>query len=347
MKYNELGQSGIKVSELCLGTMTWGSQNSQEDANRQIDISLDRGINFLDTAEMYPATPRSSKTQGDTERIIGNWLKSNNRRSDIILATKITGKGFNSIRNGNAISVSNLRTALEGSLSRLQTDYIDLYQLHWANRGSYHFRQNWNYDPFNQDTNQEIDDIFELLNELNNLFKEGKIRTIGLSNETSWGTMKFLSIAKKYNFPKIVSIQNEYSLLCRHFDLDLAEVCHHEKIGLLSFSPIACGILSGKYLNGNIPKGSRKSIYNDLGNRHSNTMEEASKEYINVSQKFNLNPSQMALAFCLQRPFMTSVIFGATTENQLLNNIKSVEVKLEDKQLSEIAKIYKKYPVPF
>ena len=347
MKYNELGQSGIKVSELCLGTMTWGSQNSQEDANMQIDISLDHGINFLDTAEMYPTTPRSSKSQGDTERIIGNWLKSNNRRSDIILATKITGKGFNSIRNGDSISVSNLRTALEGSLLRLKTDYIDLYQLHWANRGSYHFRQNWNYNPFNQDRNQEIDDIFELLNELNNLFKEGKIRTIGLSNETSWGTMKFLSIAKENNFPKIVSIQNEYSLLCRHFDLDLAEVCHHEKIGLLSFSPIACGILSGKYLNGNIPKGSRKSIYNDLGNRHSNTVEKASQEYISLSQKFNLNPSQMALAFCLQRPFITSVIFGATTENQLLNNIKSVEVKLEDNQLSEIAKIYKKYPIPF
>lgn len=347
MKYNELGQSGIKVSELCLGTMTWGSQNSQEDANMQIDISLDHGINFLDTAEMYPTTPRSSKSQGDTERIIGNWLKSNNRRSDIILATKITGKGFNSIRNGDSISVSNLRTALEGSLLRLKTDYIDLYQLHWANRGSYHFRQNWNYNPFNQDRNQEIDDIFELLNELNNLFKEGKIRTIGLSNETSWGTMKFLSIAKENNFPKIVSIQNEYSLLCRHFDLDLAEVCHHEKIGLLSFSPIACGILSGKYLNGNIPKGSRKSIYNDLGNRHSSEMEKASQEYINLSQKFNLNPSQMALAFCLQRPFMTSVIFGATKEDQLLNNIKSVEVKLEDNQLSEIAKIYKKYPIPF
>ena len=347
MKYNELGQSGIKVSELCLGTMTWGSQNSQEDANRQINISLDHGINFLDTAEMYPTTPRSSKTQGDTERIIGNWFKSSKNRSDIVLATKITGKGFKYIRNGDAISVSNLRTALEGSLLRLQTDYIDLYQLHWANRGSYHFRQNWKYNPFNQDTNQELDDIFELLNELNNLVIEGKIRTIGLSNETSWGTMQFLRIAKENNFPKIVSIQNEYSLLCRHFDLDLAEVCHHEKIGLLSFSPIACGILSGKYLNGNIPKGSRKSIYNDLGNRHSNTMEKASQEYINLSQKFNLNPSQMALAFCLQRPFMTSVIFGATKEDQLLNNIKSVEVKLEDNQVGEIAKIYKKYPIPF
>ena len=347
MKYNELGQSGIKVSELCLGTMTWGSQNSQEDANRQINISLDHGINFIDTAEMYPTTPRSSKTQGDTERIIGNWFKSSKNRSDIVLATKITGKGFKYIRNGDAISVSNLRTALEGSLLRLQTDYIDLYQLHWANRGSYHFRQNWNYNPFNQDTNQELDDIFELLNELNNLVIEGKIRTIGLSNETSWGTMQFLRIAKQSSFPKIVSIQNEYSLLCRHFDLDLAEVCHHEKIGLLSFSPIACGILSGKYLNGNIPTGSRKSIYNDLGNRHSNLMEKASQEYINLSKKFNLNPSKMALAFCLQRPFITSVIFGATTEDQLINNIKSIEVKLEDNQLKEIAKIYKKYPIPF
>ena len=347
MQYNELGQSGIKVSELCLGTMTWGSQNSQEDANRQINISLDHGINFLDTAEMYPTTPRSLKTQGDTERIIGNWIKSNSRRSDIVLATKITGKGFNSIRNGDAISVSNLRTALEGSLLRLQTDYIDLYQLHWANRGSYHFRQNWNYNPFNQNTNQELDDIFELLDELNNLVKEGKIRTIGLSNETSWGAMQFLRIAKENNFPKIVSIQNEYSLLCRHFDLDLAEVCHHEKIGLLSFSPIACGILSGKYLNGNIPQGSRKSIYNDLGNRCSNVLEKASQEYINLSQKFNLNPSQMALAFCLQRPFMTSVIFGATTEDQLINNIKSVDVTLENNKLHEISKIYKNYPIPF
>ena len=347
MKYNELGQSGIKVSELCLGSMTWGSQNSQEDANRQIEISLNHGINFIDTAEMYPTTPRSPKTQGNSERIIGHWFKKSGQRSNIILATKITGKGFKSIRNGDPISVSNLRTALEGSLKRLQTDYIDLYQLHWANRGSYHFRQNWNYDPTNQETNKELDETFNILNELNRFIQEGKIRTIGLSNETAWGTLQFSRIAKENNFPKIVTIQNEYSLLCRHFDLDLAEVCHHEKIGLLSFSPLACGILSGKYLDGIIPDGSRKSIYNDLGNRNSDIMYKASKEYINLAKKINVDPCQMALAFCLKRPFMTSVIFGATSEKQLKNNIQSVNIGLLDTHLNEIKKIHKLYPVPF
>ncbi len=347
MKYNELGKSGIQVSELCLGSMTWGSQNSQEDANRQIEISLNNGINFLDTAEMYPTTPRSAETQGDTERIIGRWFNKSGQRSNIILATKITGKGYKSIRNGEPISISNLRTALEGSLKRLQTDYIDLYQLHWANRGSYHFRQNWNYDPTNQETNKELDETFNILNELSKFVREGKIRTIGLSNETAWGTLQFSRIAKENNFPKIVTIQNEYSLLCRQFDLDLAEVCHHENIGLLSFSPLACGILSGKYLNGIIPHGSRKSIYNDLGNRNSELMQNASEEYINLSKKINIDPSQMALAFCLKRPFMTSVIFGATSEKQLKNNIKSVNIELLDTHLNEIKKIYKLYPIPF
>ena len=347
MKYNELGKSGIKVSELCLGSMTWGSQNSQEDANRQIEISLNHGINFLDTAEMYPATPRSAETQGDTERIIGHWLNKSRQRSNIILATKITGKGFKSIRNGDPISVANLRTALEGSLRRLQTDYIDLYQLHWANRGSYHFRQNWNYDPTNQETNKELDEVYNILNELNKFVKEGKIRTIGLSNETAWGTLQFSKISKENNFPKIVTIQNEYSLMCRHFDLDLAEVCHHENVGLLSFSPLACGILSGKYLNGVIPNGSRKSIYTDLGSRNTQLMNNASEAYINLANKINLDPCQMALAFCFKRPFMTSVIFGATSEKQLINNVKSTDIKLTISHLNEIEKIHKLYPIPF
>ncbi len=347
MKYNELGQSGIKVSELCLGSMTWGSQNSQEDANTQIEISINHGINFLDTAEMYPTTPRSSETQGDSERIIGRWFKRSGKRSNIILATKITGKGFKSIRNGDPISISNLRNALEGSLKRLQTDYIDLYQLHWANRGSYHFRQNWNYDPTNQETNKELGETFDLLNELNKFVQEGKIRTIGLSNETSWGTLQFIRIAKENGFPKLVTIQNEYSLMCRHFDLDLAEVCHHEKVGLLSFSPLACGILSGKYINGIIPDGSRKSIYKDLGNRNSQLINNATEAYINLANKINLDPCQMALAFCLKRPFMTSVIFGATSEKQLINNIKSTDIKLMKNHLNEVEKIYKLYPMPF
>lgn len=345
MKYNDLGQSGIKVSELCLGTMTWGSQNSQSDANRQIEISIDHGINFLDTAEMYPTTPISSKTQGDTERIIGNWLQETKRRSEIILATKITGKGFKAIRNGEPISVSNLRPALEGSLKRLKTEYIDLYQLHWANRGSYHFRQNWDYDPSVQE--KDLDDMYNILNELDKFVKEGIIRTIGLSNETAWGTIQFSNIAKENSFPEIVTIQNEYSLMCRHFDLDLAEVCHHENIGLLSFSPLACGILSGKYSNNKIPNGTRKSINNSLGNRNSKLTNLAAEEYFGLAKKYSLDPCQMALSFCLSRPFMTSVIFGATNEIQLLNNIKSTNLKLEKQHLTEITKIHRKYPIPF
>ncbi len=345
MKYNELGHSGIKVSELCLGTMTWGSQNSQSDANRQIEISIDHGINFLDTAEMYPTTPISSKTQGDTERIIGNWLQETKRRAEIILATKITGKGFKAIRNGEQISASNLRTALESSLKRLKTEYIDLYQLHWANRGSYHFRQNWNYDPSGQE--KQLDEFFNILSELDKFVNEGKIRTIGLSNETAWGTIQFSNISKENKLPEIVTIQNEYSLMCRHFDLDLAEVCYHENIGLLSFSPLACGILSGKYLNNTIPSGSRKSINNNLGNRNSEITNLAAKEYFQLAKKFSLDPCQMAISFCLSRPFMTSVIFGATNEDQLLNNIQSKELVLDKHQLNEISKIHKLYPIPF
>ena len=347
MQYKILGDSGIKVSKLCLGSMTWGSQNTQKDANEQIEVSLDNGINFLDTAEMYPTTPRSSKTQGDTERIIGNWIKKGNKRTEVILATKITGKGYRSIRNGEPISANNLRSAMEGSLKRLQTDYIDLYQLHWSNRGSYHFRQNWSFDPTQQETHKELEEIYLTLEELSKFIKEGKIRTIGLSNETSWGTMQFLKIAKQNNLPKIVSIQNEYSLLCRHFDLDMAEVCHHEKIGLLSFSPLACGILSGKYLDNKVPIGSRKSIYEDLGNRNTKLMVQASKKYVGIAQKYNINPCQMALSFCLSRPFMVSVIFGATNRKQLLNNIQSVNLKLEERLLDEILKVYKLYPIPF
>ena len=347
MIYKNLGNTNIKVSQLCLGTMTWGSQNSQTDANEQIEISLENGINFLDTAEMYPTTPRSPKTQGRTEKIIGNWFKLSNKREQIVLATKITGKGFSSIRNGDPISISNLRGALEGSLRRLKTDYIDLYQLHWANRGSYHFRQNWQFDPSSQNTLAEKEEMLQLLQELKNLKDEGKIRSIGLSNETAWGTMQFLNIAKSNNLPNIVSIQNEYSLLCRWFDLDMSEICHHENVGLLAFSPLACGILSGKYLREKVPNGSRKSIYSDLGNRFNSNTNLVADKYIKLAKRYGLDPCQMALSFCLSRPFMTSVIFGSTNKNQLINNIKSINLKLGNEVLNEISKIQKKYPAPF
>ena len=347
MKYNELGQSGIKVSELCLGTMTWGSQNSQEEASQQINIAVENGINFLDTAEMYPTTPISKSTLGETERIIGRCLKENKKRNKLIIATKITGKGFSAIRNGAAISSSNLRLALEGSLRRLQTDYIDLYQLHWANRGSYHFRRNWEFNPSSQSTKHELAQFFEILYELDKFVAEGKIRSIGLSNETSWGTQQFLKISRENNLSRIVSIQNEYSLLCRYFDTDLAEICHHEKIGLLSYSPLSCGLLSGKYLNDKIPKNSRRSINSNLSNRINEVAIEASNAYIDLAKSYNFDPSQMALSFCISRPFMTSVIFGSTTERQLINNLKSKDLKLSKKMEKEILKIYKKYPIPF
>ncbi len=347
MIYKNLGNSDIKVSQLCLGTMTWGSQNTQFEANEQIEISLEYGINFLDTAEMYPTTPRSPKTQGRTEEIIGNWLYSSKKRDDVILATKITGKGFTSIRNGESISKNNIRLALEGSLKRLKTDYIDLYQLHWSNRGSYHLRQNWNYNPFKQDTEKETEETYLILKELDLLVKEGKIRCIGLSNETAWGTMQFLKIAEENNFNRIVSIQNEYSILCRLFDLDMSELSHHEKISLLSYSPLACGLLSGKYLNGKIPTGSRKSIYNDLGKRDTEMVNFAVQDFITISKKHNLDPCQIALAFSLSRPFMTSVIFGATNKKQLINCIESKNLILDNSILEDINIFYRRHPVPF
>ncbi len=347
MIYKNLGNSDIKVSQLCLGTMTWGSQNSQSEANEQIEICLDHGINFLDTAEMYPTTPRSPETQGNTEEIIGNWFKDSKKRDKIILATKITGKGFSTIRNGDPISKKNIRLALDGSLRRLKTDYIDLYQLHWANRGSYHMRQNWNYDPSFQKTKKELEEIHLILKELDDLRKEGKIRSIGLSNETAWGTMQFLKIAEENNLTRIVSIQNEYSLLCRWFDLDLAELSHHEKIGLLCYSPLACGLLSGKYTNGNIPRNSRKSIYNDLGKRNTDKVDSAVKKFLFLSKKHNVDSCQLAIAFCLSRQFMTSVIFGSTNKYQLLNNIKSKDFILNKNLFDDLENFHKNNPAPF
>ena len=347
MKYNNLGHSNIKVSELCLGNMTWGSQNSQEDANEFIEICLDHGLNFIDTAEMYPTTPKTFETQGLSERLLGTWMKSSKKRSDLVVATKVTGEGFKMIRNGEPISPITIRIALEKSLINLNTDYIDLYQLHWANRGSYHFRNNWNYNPFNQNTEKEINDFFLILEELNKFVIEGKIRTIGLSNETAWGTMQFIKIAKKYNFPRIVSIQNEYSLLCRWFDLDFSEVCHHEKIGLLSYSPLGAGLLTGKYQNNLIPKGSRRSIDPTLFGRSKHGIPKVVQNYIRLAKKNNLDPAQMALAFCLSRPFMTSVIFGSTNKKQLLNNLNSVYINLNRDLISEINNIYKQGSIPF
>ncbi len=344
MKYKTLGSSDINISQICLGTMTWGEQNSQQDAHEQIELALDSGVNFMDTAELY-AVPPKQHTQGLTEEYIGSWFKNTGKRDKWVLATKITGAGISYIRGGTPITPKNIKLALEGSLQRLQTDYIDLYQLHWPNRGSYHFQNSWNYDPSKQDKNQTIEQMHANLETLSELIKEGKIRTIGLSNETCWGTAKYLELAKKHDLPLMVSIQNEYSLLQRTYDLDLAELSHHENIGLLAWSPLASGILSGKYLDGACPKGSRGDISGDFW-RLNKYSEPAVRAYVNLAKDNDIDPCQMAIAYCLAKPFMNSVIIGATTLEQLNSNIKSIDIKLDENIISAIEAIHRLYPRP-
>ncbi len=347
MRYNNLGHSEMKVSELCLGSMTWGSQNTRGDAYEQIDMALDYGVNFIDTAEMYPTTPLGKDTQGNTEGIIGDWITQSGRRSDIIIATKVSGKGYKNVRDGAPISPASITTAIESSLRSLRTDYIDLYQLHWPNRGSYMFRQNWTYDPTQQDTNATLNHMVEVLRHLDSLCLSGKIRHIGLSNETAWGTMRWLTTAAAHDLPRVVSIQNEYNLLCRLFDLDMAELSHHEKIGLLSFSPLAAGLLSGKYADGAIPNGSRRSINPDLGGRINTHLWPALNGYLGIAKRHELDPCQMALAWAATRPFITSQIIGATTKAQLRTALRSTTVTLSKAVIRDIQNIYRRYPMPY
>ena len=347
MKYKQLGNSGIKVSEICLGSMTWGTQNNETEGHRQLDYACAQGVNFIDTAEMYPANPISAKTQGRTEEIIGSWFKSSAKRDQVILATKITGEGLKWVQNGIPISSQKIRVSIEGSLKRLHTETIDLYQLHWPNRGSYHFRQGWDFDPANQDRNETRAHILETLEALGKLVDAGKIRQIGLSNESCWGTSQFLQIAEANNLPRVVSIQNEYSLMYRSHDLDLAELSHNEDVGLLAYSPLACGLLTGKYKNGSKPSGSRITINPDLYGRISEISILAVDAYIEVASKHGLDPSQMAIAFCNQRPFVCSTIIGATTIDQLTTDIGATDVHLDDAVLKDIQQVFRQYPIPF
>ena len=347
MKYNKLGQTDLVVSELCLGTMTWGTQNSADDAFYQIEKSIDAGINFIDTAELYPVNPISGVTQGESERILGEWLSRSNVRDELIIATKIAGNGPKHIRNGEGITNKSLFTAINASLKSLKTDYIDLYQLHWPNRGSYHFRQNWRFDPTKQDKNLVLDHMNEVLEACDILKKEGKVRAFGLSNESAWGTAQWLRISEDKDSPRMASIQNESSLMCRIFDTDLAELSHNENVGILSFSPLATGILSGKYLDGAIPKGSRGSIVNGLSGRMTPKIDAATRAYIEIADKYDLDTCQMALAWCRTRPFMASAIFGARTKDQLSNALASVNVNLSEDCLRDIEMVHKKHPMPF
>ncbi|PLX36206.1 MAG: aldo/keto reductase [Hyphomicrobiales bacterium] len=347
MHYKTLGRTDLKVSTLCLGSMTWGSQNSEAEAHEQIDYALDHGINFIDTAEMYPANPGPDDYAGKTEENIGTWLAKTGRRDDIVLASKIIGEGTKRIRDGAPITSKTIPIALDASLKRLKTDYVDLYQLHWPNRGSYHFRQHWNFDPSNVDREETRQHIADVLGELQRQMDAGKIRHIGLSNETAWGTAMFLDVAEREGLPRVASIQNEYSLMCRLFDLDLGELCVAEDVDLLAYSPLACGILSGKYAGDTTPPGSRRSINATINNRIIDTMWPAHDAYLEVAKKHGLDPAQMALAFCLTRPFMGSAIFGATSIKQLETAIGAADIKLSDEVMEDLTNAYRHHPMPY
>lgn len=347
MEYRQLGNSDIEVSEICLGSMTWGTQNSEAEGHAQIDFALEHGVNFIDTAELYPSCPMTAATTGRTEEIIGSWIAASGRRDQVVLASKVAGEGNSDVQDGIDISPEKIKISIEGSLRRLQTDYLDLYQLHWPNRGSYHFRNNWKYDPSGQDKAQTLDHIHETLEYLGQLVDEGKIRTIGLSNESCWGTSQFLQVAEACNFPRIVSIQNEYSLLYRTHDLDLAELSHNEKVGLLPYSPLGCGLLTGKYANGSRPAGSRLTITPDLYGRINDRLWDVVDAYVGIARKHGLDPAQMAIAFCNQRPFVTSSIIGATSIEHLSINLGAADIRLGDEVLADIHAVYCRHPMPY
>ena len=342
MNYKKLGNTDINISTICLGTMTWGEQNTQNEAFDQMNFALDQGVNFWDTAELY-AVPPKAETYGHTEVIIGNWFEQTKKREEVILATKVGGPSRKYMRGGeNSFFGKNLAEALEGSLKRLKTDYIDLYQLHWPERnvnnfgklGYEHKENNWN----------KFEDV---LGDLEKHIQSGKIRYVGLSNETPWGVLGYLQLSKDKNLPRMMSIQNPYSLLNRSYEVGLAEVSIRENIGCLSYSPLASGYLSGKYRNGKFPKGSRMQRDYDFWTRYRKpNMENAVEEYYKISEKYNLDMSQMSIKFCEIQDFMTSVIIGATTMDQLKTNIESVNVNLSDDVIKEINNVQKIYPNP-
>ena len=342
-----LGRTGIEVSAWCLGTMTMGNQTPPEDGHRQIDMALDHGIDFLDTAEMYPVNPIRAETTGRTEEIIGTWNAANpGRRSDYILATKHSGEG-SIVRDGAPISSATIPDTVEASLRRLQTDVIDLYQFHWPNRGSYMFRKNWAYDPSGQDRKETLADMEDCLEALQKQVDKGNIRYFGLSNESAWGTSQWLRLAEANGWPRVATIQNEYSLLCRLFDTDLAELSVNEEVGLIAYSPLGAGLLTGKYQDGVIPPGSRRSLLPEMHGRVTPRVFDAVEAYVQISRRHGLDPVHMALAWCRTRPFMASAIFGATTSAQLEVALGSVDVVLSDAVLEEIGAAHRAHPMPY
>jgi len=343
MKYTTLPKTDIKVSKICLGTMTWGNQNTQDEGFTQMDMALDKGVNFFDTAELYPV-PAEAKTYAETERIIGNWFKKSGNRDKVVLATKIAGPGdYTAHIRTNGFSKEALNDAVEQSLKRLKTDYIDLYQLHWPERDTNTFGQR---DYVHNPNDSWEDNFQEVLENLDQLVKSGKIRQIGLSNEKAWGTMRYLEESKIHDLPRMITIQNAYSLLNRSFEGDLAEVSHREDIGLLAYSPMAFGVLSGKYIKGKAADNARLKLFPRFSRYSNENCTEATKRYMKIAEAHNMTLAQMALAFVTDRPFMTGNIIGATSLEQLEENIDSVNISLSDDILKKIDEVHASIPNP-
>lgn len=343
MKTRRLGRTDIDVSEICLGTMTWGEQNSERDAAAQLDLATAEGINFIDAAEMYPVPPRA-ETQGLTEVYLGNWLAKRGRRDDLVIASKVAGpgNGLTYLRNGPRLTRSHIRKACEDSLQRLQTDYIDLYQVHWPDRNANFFgKLGYQHQPDEQSTPVE-----ETLGALHELVQEGKIRHLGISNETPWGTSEYLRLSRERGWPRIATIQNPYNLLNRTFEVGTAEIACREQVGLLAYSPLAFGVLTGKYLGGQRPEGARLSLYTRFARYTNSRGEVATRAYVDLAKKHGLSPAQMALAYVTSRDFVTSNIIGATSLEQLRENISSASLILDDQVLSDIEAVHGEFPNP-
>lgn len=343
MKYSVLGGTDIRVSKICLGTMTWGEQNSEQEAHAQLDYAFDHGVNFIDAAEMYPVPPRK-ETQGLTESYLGSWLKAHGRRDEVVLATKVAGPGdwLKHIRGGSRLSWEHIDEALNASLTRLQTDYIDLYQLHWPERQTNYFGQ-LGYKHSDDDSHIPLD---ESLMAIKRCIDQGRIRHWGLSNETPWGLMTALRLATELNMPPPVSIQNPYNLLNRSFELGLAECAIREKAGLLAYSPLAFGVLTGKYLGGKRPAGARLTLFDRFARYTHTRAEAATQAYSDLAQSLNLSLTQMALAFVNEQRFVTSNIIGATSLDQLAENISSIDIELPSEAHEQLDRLHQIHTIP-
>lgn len=343
MQMRKLGRTDLEVSLICLGTMTWGQQNNEAEAFEQLDYATTNGINFIDAAEMYPVPPRK-ETQGATESCLGNWLHQRGRRDDLIIASKVAGpgNGLDYLRDGPRLTRPHIRAAVESSLQRLKTDYIDLYQVHWPDRNTNFFGKL----GYQHNADEQATPIEETLEVLAELVQEGKIRHIGLSNETPWGTMRYLQLAEQHGWPRPVSIQNPYNLLNRSFEVGGAEIAHREHVGLLAYSPLAFGVLSGKYLGGQKPDGARLTLFERFQRYNGERADAATRAYAELAAQHGLSLTQLALAYVNSRSFLTSNIIGATTMAQLQENVASAEVTLSDDVLQAIEDLHAEFTYP-